>query len=93
MRLLPAGTRMKWWRFHFSRIIHHQLVKRYHMNPQECLDAPRFQWTGGLHIQLEREVPAHISAELALRGHEVEVTNHNLAMGGDRSSGEQTTGF
>ena len=53
----------------------------YHMNPQECLDAPRFQWTGGRHIQLEREVPAHIGAELALRGHEVEVTNHNLAMG------------
>lgn len=53
----------------------------YHMNPQECLDAPRMQWTGGKHIQLEREVPAHVGARLALMGHEVEVTNHNLAMG------------
>lgn len=53
----------------------------YHMNPQECLDAPRIQWTGGRHIQLEREVPAHIGAELARRDHEVEVLNHNISMG------------
>ena len=53
----------------------------YHMNPQECLDAPRMQWIGGKHIQLEREVPAHIGARLALMGHKVEVTNHNLSMG------------
>ena len=30
----------------------------YHMNPQECLDAPRFQWVGEKKVQLEREVPA-----------------------------------
>lgn len=35
----------------------------YHMNPQECLDAPRMQWTGGKRIQLEREVPAHIGLQ------------------------------
>ena len=28
----------------------------YHLNPQAALDAPRFQWTGGKHVQLEREV-------------------------------------
>ena len=53
----------------------------YHMNPQECLDAPRMQWIGGKNIQLEREVPAHIGARLVIMGHDVEVTNHNLAMG------------
>lgn len=52
-----------------------------HMNPQEAMDAPRIQWTGGKHIQLEREVPAHIAQELARRGHEVEIVNSNLHMG------------
>ena len=53
----------------------------YHMNPQEALDAPRIQWTGGKHIQLERAVPAHIVQDLARRGHEVEIVNSNLHMG------------
>jgi len=53
----------------------------YHMNPQECLDAPRMQWVGDKHIQLEREVPAHIGHKLAQMGHEVEVLNSNLTMG------------
>ena len=53
----------------------------YHMNPQEALDAPRMQWTGDKHIQLEREVPAHIGQKLADMGHDVEVLNSNLTMG------------
>ena len=53
----------------------------YHLNPQAALDAPRFQWTGGKHVQLEREVPAHIAQALARRGHEVEIVNSNLQMG------------
>ena len=53
----------------------------YHMNPQEALDAPRIQWTGGKHIQLEREVPAHIVQDLARRGHEGEIVNSNLHKG------------
>ena len=53
----------------------------YHMNPQECLDAPRMQWVGGKHIQLEREVPAHVGQKLEEMGHEVEVLNTNLTMG------------
>ena len=53
----------------------------YHMNPQECLDAPRMQWVGGKHIQLEREVPAHVGQKLAEMGHEVEILNTNLTMG------------
>ena len=53
----------------------------YHMNPQEALDAPRMQWIGGKHIQLEREVPAHIGLKLADMGHQVEIVNENLNMG------------
>ena len=53
----------------------------YHMNPQEALDAPRFQWVGEKTVQLEREVPAHIAMELAERGHQVEIVNSNLDMG------------
>ena len=53
----------------------------YHMNPQECLDAPRIQWTGGRHIQLERELPPETGAELARRGHEVEIPDSNISMG------------
>ena len=53
----------------------------YHMNPQECLDAPRFQWVGEKKVQLEREVPAHIAQKLADMGHQVEIVNSNLGMG------------
>ena len=53
----------------------------YHMNPQECLDAPRMQWIGGKHIQLEREVPAHVALGLEDMGHEVEIANRNVDMG------------
>ena len=53
----------------------------YHMNPQECLDAPRFQWVGDLKLQLEREVPAHVAQDLAARGHQVEIVNSNIGMG------------
>ena len=53
----------------------------YHMNPQECLDAPRFQWVGEKKVQLEREVPAHIAQKLADMGHEITIVNANLGMG------------
>lgn len=53
----------------------------YHMNPQETLDAPRWQWVGGKKIQLEREVNPAIAQELARRGHEVEIVNENISMG------------
>ena len=53
----------------------------YHMNPQEALDAPRFQWTGEKRIQLEREVPAEIGLKLEQMGHDVTVANTNLNMG------------
>ena len=53
----------------------------YHMNPQEALDAPRIQWTGGLRLQLEPEIASAIADELARRGHEVETVAERDAMG------------
>ena len=53
----------------------------YHMNPQDCLDAPRIQWIGGKHIQLEKECPPHIAKQLAEMGHEVEIVESNINMG------------
>ncbi|MGN0982133.1 MAG: gamma-glutamyltransferase family protein [Candidatus Limivicinus sp.] len=53
----------------------------YGMNPQDCLDAPRFQWQGGKKIQLEQAVPAAVAEELSRRGHEVEVVTDPIAMG------------
>ena len=53
----------------------------YHMNPQDCLDAPRVQWIGGKKIQLEESVPGHIARELREMGHEVEVISDSINMG------------
>lgn len=53
----------------------------YHMNPQEALDAPRVQWIGGRHIQLEREVSPEIAEALSAMGHEVEVIDDRINMG------------
>ncbi len=53
----------------------------YHMNPQECLDAPRFQWIGEKNVQLEREVPDHIKEKLAEQGHQIEIVASNIDMG------------
>ena len=41
------------------------------MNPQEALDAPRWQWTGGKRIEVERDLPSDASGELLRRGHEL----------------------
>jgi gamma-glutamyltranspeptidase/glutathione hydrolase len=45
----------------------------FHMNPQAALDAPRWQWTAGRKVTLERTVPAHIAERLVRAGHEVQV--------------------
>lgn len=53
----------------------------YHMNPQEALDAPRVQWIGGKHLQLEREAGPGIAEALAAMGHQVEVAADRIDMG------------
>lgn len=43
------------------------------MNPQEALDAPRWQWTGGKKIELEPDFPAQVADELLRWGHEIKI--------------------
>jgi gamma-glutamyltranspeptidase/glutathione hydrolase len=55
---------------------HMQVVSNlidFHMNPQEALDAPRWQWAGGRTVELERGTPEYIAAGLAARGHDVRI--------------------
>ncbi|MCR4818404.1 MAG: gamma-glutamyltransferase family protein [Fretibacterium sp.] len=51
------------------------------MNPQEALDAPRWQWTCGKKILLERAVSPEIVEGLRTRGHEVEVLEDSTSFG------------
>ena len=43
------------------------------MNPQEALDAPRWQWVGEKKIHVERGFPYGVTEELVRRGHEISV--------------------
>ena len=53
----------------------------YRMNPQEALDAPRWQWVGGKTIQVEEGVPPQIVEQLRALGHEVQVIRDPITMG------------
>ena len=41
----------------------------FHMNPQDALNAPRWQWMSGKNVDLEYDVPQRIAQELAAKGH------------------------
>ncbi len=43
------------------------------LNPQQCLDAPRFQWTGDKRIEIEYTAPIELIAKLRSMGHEVSI--------------------
>jgi gamma-glutamyltranspeptidase/glutathione hydrolase len=45
----------------------------FHMNPQQALDAPRWQWMEGKQIQVEPSFPVSIIDQLNARGHQVSV--------------------
>ncbi len=47
----------------------------FHMNPQEILDAPRWQWTGGMHFDAEPGLPLAVIEELRSRGHRITVSD------------------
>ncbi|WP_425147991.1 gamma-glutamyltransferase family protein [Deinococcus sp.] len=46
---------------------------RYGLNPQQALDAPRWQWLEGRRVEVEHGLGAPLSRELAARGHSVSV--------------------
>ncbi|MDT8860938.1 gamma-glutamyltransferase [Alkalihalobacillus sp. MEB130] len=43
------------------------------LNPQAALDAPRWMWSEGKKIHVERHLAPHIAEELARKGHDVKV--------------------
>lgn len=43
------------------------------LNPQQALDAPRWQWTDGMNVEVESSVPEHVVDALARKGHQVKV--------------------
>ena len=51
------------------------------MNPQEALDAPRWQWTNGKTFEVEQEFPNYIIHELLRRGHIINVQPEEAAFG------------
>jgi gamma-glutamyltranspeptidase/glutathione hydrolase len=51
------------------------------MNPQEAIDAPRWQWTGGLRVEMESGVPDHIALGLAELGHDVKTARDTITFG------------
>lgn len=51
------------------------------LNPQEALDAPRWQWIKGLEVWLESGVPEAVSEALKERGHKVIRTEDTITFG------------
>lgn len=51
------------------------------LNPQEALDAPRWQWIRDKQIQLESAYPQEIAEELRKRGHAIEYVDSRLSFG------------
>jgi gamma-glutamyltranspeptidase/glutathione hydrolase len=53
----------------------------FHMNPQDCLDAPRWQWISGKTIEVEQSFPQDIVKELTARGHDMRVNEDTSSFG------------
>ena len=51
------------------------------MNPQEALDAPRWQWVGGKTVQVEEGVSPEIVERLRSYGHDIQVITDRTTMG------------
>lgn len=53
----------------------------FHLNPQQALDAPRWQWMQGKKFMVERSFSAEIAQALARRGHDIEVSQDSTPFG------------
>ncbi len=53
----------------------------FHMNPQEAIDAPRWQWIKDKDIEVEPSVPLHIINDLIRRGHVVKIQTNPSSFG------------
>lgn len=53
----------------------------FNMNPQEALDAPRWQWIDGMSIEIEDDMKENIANGLKEKGHDVKVVSDKINMG------------
>ena len=51
------------------------------LNPQEALDAPRWQWTGGKTVEVEASFDKAIVEDLKQRGHDIKVMEEFTSFG------------
>ena len=51
------------------------------LNPQEALDAPRWQWTGGKTVEMEASYETKIVEDLQQRGHDIRVVEDFTSFG------------
>lgn len=63
---------------------HIQVVQNlidFHMNPQQALNVPRWQWIGEKKILVEKGFPEKIMKELREMGHEIQISDDTLSFG------------
>lgn len=63
---------------------HLQILMNYidfHLNPQMCIDAPRWQWKEGKRFIVEPDFPKEIVEELKKRGHEITISENCFSYG------------
>jgi gamma-glutamyltranspeptidase/glutathione hydrolase len=53
----------------------------FHLNPQQALDAPRWQWQRECRFLVESNFPIEIAKQLAAKGHKVEIALENASFG------------
>ena len=53
----------------------------FNMNPQEALDAPRWQWTGDKYIEIEPGFGESIAQALIAKGHDVNIQPDFISFG------------
>lgn len=53
----------------------------FNMNPQDCLDAYRWQWVGGKTIHVEPSFPNHLALQLSKMGHDILPLLDSTSMG------------
>lgn len=53
----------------------------YHMNPQEALDRPRWQWVGDRRVEVEQTFDNRLALQLLRAGHDVVVKADSIAFG------------
>lgn len=53
----------------------------FNLNPQESLDAPRWQWIGENLIEVEEDMPLDIVKGLMEKGHKIKIVKDFTSMG------------